>query len=78
MQTFAMDNSFNGICKTCKVSYDTMYKDDLEWFLQWAHGQLHEDLTDNFTDIERGRLKIQHIYDYLITKYNKYQSKAKK
>jgi len=65
LQTYALDNSFSGVCKTCKHAYDTMYKDDLELFLSMAHGGLVEDLVDDLEHMEKGRLKIQYIYDKL-------------
>lgn len=78
LQTFGLGDTVSGMCQTCKHNYDLMYADDLEYFTRMAHGSLHEDLVDNFKDIENGHAKIQDIYTYLDTQFGDFDSSYKR
>jgi hypothetical protein len=56
INTFSADNTFPGLCRTCKEAFDSMYQDDLDYDPSTARNQFYDKFVDLLTF---------HRYEYL-------------
>lgn len=52
INTFALDNTFPGICRTCHDAYESMYLDDLNYDPRMAHSSLQRSLMNQYYNVE--------------------------
>lgn len=82
MNTLASDNTFPGICSTCKSYYDEMYLDDLEYDPRLACSESSTKYNDVLEfqrfNIEGPKARYEDLMDRHWQRLVRYQRLAKK